>query len=468
MVHLEQLKAGGPFEMQLTGKNELTLKDVLVGEVWVCSGQSNMEWPVRATKDPKENIAAATNDQIRFFQHKKVTSSTPLEDVQMDAAWKTWRVCSPESVPGFSAVAYYFGKSLQETRKVPIGLIHTSWGGTPAEAWASRPSLEQHSDLVHYVKRFDQAAEHYRANKEKLQQEYQEKLKQHREAIARAKEGEAKAKDDNTKAKAENRKTPRPPQLPVDPDRSPHAASRLYNAMIHPLLPFAIKGAIWYQGESNAGRAFEYRTLFPAMIQSWRSAWGHEFPFLFVQLAPFKKIAEHPKPSDWAELREAQFLTTQRLPHTAMAVITDTTDPAKDQADIHPQNKAPVGERLALAAREKVYGEKIAGIGPVYESVKFEGNKAILSFTSVGGGLMLKGEKLTGFAIAGKDQKFVNAEATIEGNTVIVSSPEVQQPVAVRFGWADYPVVNLFNKEGVPATPFRTDDWPGVTWPKTK
>jgi sialate O-acetylesterase len=204
------------------------------------------------------------------------------------------------------------------------------------------------------------------------------------------------------------------------------------------------------------------------MIQSWRTAWGYDFPFLFVQLAPFKKIVDQPQPSEWAELREAQFLTTQKLAHTAMAVITDTTDPATDQADIHPKNKAPVGERLALAARQKVYGEKIVGTGPVYESVKFEGNRAILSFTSIGSGLTVKDEKLTGFTVAGKDQKFVNAEATVEGNSVVVSSPEVKEPIAVRFGWADYPVVNLFNKEGIPATPFRTDDWQAAKTAKVR
>jgi sialate O-acetylesterase len=454
MVHLENLKPGGPFEMQIAGKNEVTLKDILVGEVWVCSGQSNMEWSVRACKDPEKTIADAKNSNIRFFHHKKVTSVTPLEDVQTDRQWNTWRVCSPESVPNFSAVAYNFGKSLQEARKVPVGLIHVSWGGTPAEAWTSKEFLEKTPEVAYYLSMWQDRIDTWNKTKDQTQSTYQEELKKYQQAAA-------KAKEDKTKA-------PRRPTAPSDPAKNAWNAGGLFNGMINPLLPYAIKGAIWYQGESNAGKAHEYRTLFPAMIQSWRAAWGYDFPFLFVQLAPHKKIVDHPGQSSWAELREAQFLTSQKLAHTAQAVITDTTDEATDQADIHPKNKAPVGERLALAAREKVYGEKIVGTGPVYESVKFDGSKAILSFTSIGGGLMVKGEKLTGFTIAGKDQKFVNAEATLEGNTVVVSSPEVKEPVAIRFGWADYPVVNLFNKEGLPATPFRTDDWPGVTTPKTR
>jgi sialate O-acetylesterase len=236
-------------------------------------------------------------------------------------------------------------------------------------------------------------------------------------------------------------------------------ASDLYNAMIHPLLGFSIRGAIWYQGESNAGQAQRYRVLFPAMIKSWRDRWGQdEFPFLFVQLAPWAAPNDSTKQT-WAELREAQLMTLSKSPNTAMAVITD----AGDEKDIHPKPKKPVGERLALAARALAYGEKIEHSGPMVESMITSGKNAILRFKHTGEGLEVRGEKLTGFTIAGEDKKFHDAEAKIEGDTVIVSSSSVDKPVAVRFGWANYPVLNLWNKDGLPATPFRTDSWPGVT-----
>jgi sialate O-acetylesterase len=288
-------------------------------------------------------------------------------------------------------VLYYFGRDLQKALNVPVGLIHSSWGGTPAERWTSAPTLDKAPDL----------------------------------------------------------KGPK--------------NSDLYNGMIAPLQPFAIKGVTWYQGESNADRYGQYQALFSAMIKNWRDDWKQgEFPFLFVQLAPWQAIDKEPKDSAWAELREAQLLTMLHCPKTAMAVITDVGD----EKDIHPREKAPVGERLALAARAIAYGEAIEYSGPVYESMKVEGNKAILRFTHLGGGLVAKDGPLTGFTIAGADHKFHPAKAEIRDTTVVVACDQVDQPVAVRFGWANYPVVNLWNKAGLPASPFRTDDWPGVTGPK--
>ncbi len=452
MAKLTNLEPGGPFEMTIEGKNTIKLVDVLVGEVWICSGQSNMQWTVSQSKDPKETIAASANPNLRLFQQRQVTSGKPLEYTQTTDAWKNWRVSSPESVPGFSAVAYFFGQSLQKARNVPVGLIHTSWGGTPAEAWTSAEFLEKTPEVAHYLKTITRQVENWENNQESILKNYEDQRKKHEESAA--------------KLRAENKKVPAAPRKPQHPNQSPNSPCRLYNAMIHPMIPFAIKGAIWYQGESNAGRAYEYRTLFPTMIQSWRAAWGYDFPFLFVQLAPFMDSSEQPQVSNWAELREAQLLTSLNLPGTAQAVITDTTDPKTDQKDIHPKNKQPVGERLALAARQKVYGEKIVGTGPLFDKLTIEGNKAILHFTSIGSGLECKGSELTGFTIAGEDKKFYNAKARIAGNTVVVTCDAVKQPVAVRFGWANYPVVNLFNKEGVPASPFRTDTWPETTWPK--
>lgn len=230
--------------------------------------------------------------------------------------------------------------------------------------------------------------------------------------------------------------------------------------MIHPLAPFAIRGAIWYQGESNAGRAEQYRKLFPAMIKNWRDHWGQgDFPFLFVQLAPWRMIVDAPGESDWAELREAQLMTLKASPNTGMAVITDLGD----EKNIHPVPKAPVGERLALAARSVAYGEKLVFSGPVYTKLEVKGNEAVLSFDHVGGGLETRGEKLLGFTIAGEDKVFYNAEARIDGDKLIVKHDQVKTPTMVRYGWANFPIVNLYNKEGLPATPFRTDDLPGVT-----
>jgi len=261
------------------------------------------------------------------------------------------------------------------------------------------------------------------------------------------------------KAKAEGKNPPRRPRAPFGPG-NPHSPAGLYNAMIAPLIPYGIQGAIWYQGESNAGRAYQYRTLFPAMIKNWRDDWGQgAFSFIFVQLANFMAIKPEPGQSAWAELREAQLMTLA-LPKTGMAVIIDIGE----ADDIHPKNKQDVGKRLAKWALARTYGKKLVYYGPVYESMKVNGNRIVLYFDHVGGGLAAGGnEQLKGFAIAGADREFVWADARIEGDTIVVSSDKVSEPVAVRYAWADNPVCNLYNKEGLPATPFRTDDWPGVT-----
>jgi sialate O-acetylesterase len=390
LLTLDKLQKGGPFEMTIAGQNKVQLKNILVGEVWICSGQSNMEQSVKNAADPDKTIAASANPMIRLFTVKRVQADMPASELKDPIRWAE---CGPTTVPGFSAVAYHFGRHLEKDLKTPVGLIHTSWGGTPAEAWTKKQVLEA---------------------------------------------------DPLTKDLAGK-------------------SSKLYNSMIHPLIPYAIKGAIWYQGESNAGRAYQYRTLFPNMIKNWRDDWKQgDFPFLLVQLAPFKAIVAEPQESDWAELREAQLLATRNGKNVGMAVITDVGD----EKDIHPKQKEPVGARLALAARAIAYHEKIEHAGPTYDSQRVDANKIILSFKHVGSGLVVKGEKLTGFTIAGEDRKFVNADAQILEDKVVVTSAKVDKPVAVRFGWANYPVVNLWNKEGLPATPFRTDDFPMITAPK--
>jgi sialate O-acetylesterase len=379
-VTLENLKAGGPFDFTVRASNTIHFKNVLVGEVWVCSGQSNMEWPLSLSRHPKKDIANSGNPMIRLFFTPKTPNQTPQHDLGKGKEPKTWLECGPKTVPNFSAVGYFFGRDLQKNLNVPIGLIQSAWGGTAAELWTRKDVLDETPGL--------------------------KGLK----------------------------------------------GSGLYNGMIAPLIPFAIKGVIWYQGESNADRARQYRTLFSAMIKNWRDDWKQgDFPFLFVQLAPW----DVPKKQTWPELREAQLITAQKVPNTAMVVITDLGD----RKDIHPKDKDPVGARLALCALALAYDKKIEYSGPEYSGMEVQGNKVALRFKHVGKGLEAKGGPLTGFTIAGADKKFVNARAVIEGDKVVVSCPEVANPVAVRFGWHNYPVTNLYNRDGLPASPFRTDDW---------
>jgi sialate O-acetylesterase len=460
LARLPAQAAGGPHALTVTGNNTVTLKDILVGEVWLCSGQSNMQWQVSQSHDPAAAIAAARNPMLRLFTVDRVTATEPQRTVPVRPREQKglWVECTPETVPTFSAVGYFFGRDLQKALGVPVGLIHTSWGGTPAQAWTSKASLNAEPSLAYYHEQLTEAARKYNPDVARAQHEVDRataELEQarHKLAVAKAKLAGEPA-------------PPAPPtrrvQLQAAPEKSQNSPSTLYNAMIAPLVPYAVRGAIWYQGESNAGKAYEYRTLFPAMIRDWRRQWGQDFPFLLVQLAPYMKITPQPGDSNWAELREAQYLATKVLPKVGMAGITDVGE----ETDIHPRKKAPVGGRLALLARKIAHGEGIVAMGPEYKSMKVEGNRAVLTFENVGAGLECRGEKLTGFAVAGADRKFHNAEAEIRGDTVVVHSPAVASPVAVRFGWANYPVVNLWNKDGLPATPFRTDDWPGITQPK--
>jgi sialate O-acetylesterase len=429
-------KAGGPYEMTLTGKNTITVKNIMVGEVWICSGQSNMQMSVQSSNNAAEEIAAADYPNIRLFTVQRKVAQQPQKDCE-----GSWTLCSPETVPGFTAVGYFFGRELYQKLGVPVGLIHTSWGGTPAEAWTRRGVLKSDTDFRPILDRYDEAIKKYPQAKK----EYEEKLVEWKQNVE--------------KAKAEGTNPPRRPGAPFGPG-NPHSPSGLYNAMIAPLIPYGIRGAIWYQGESNAGRAYQYRKLFPAMIKNWRTDWEEgDFPFLFVQLANFMAVKPDPGESNWAELREAQLMTLS-LPNTGMATIIDIGD----ANNIHPKNKQDVGKRLALWALAKTYDKDLVYSGPLYKSMEVKGNQIVLHFDHIDSGLVTKGgESLKGFAIAGADRKFVWADAKIEGDTVVVSSDQVSEPVAVRYAWADNPVCNLYNKEGLPASPFRTDQWPGVT-----
>jgi sialate O-acetylesterase len=452
-VSIKAPKAGTGYTLTISGKgdNPITLKNVAVGEVWVCSGQSNMEMRVDQSETPAKIKAEAKHPEIRLFTVHQRTSPAPISDQNDLKHFTKWVECSPDTVGGFSAVAYHFGVKLQKELGVPVGLIHTSWGGTPAEAWASLEALEAEASLKHYAETGRTAAKRY-ASYDPMQA-----LADYETALAKWKDAAAKAKEDGKTAP----KQPAKPG-PTAPALGPNVPGSLYNAMIHPLLPFAVKGAIWYQGESNASRAYEYRTLFPTMIQDWRKKWGSELPFFAVQLAPYRGGQSG---VDYAELRDAQLFATKKLPKVGIAVITDHGN----ETDIHPKPKQPVGERLALAAAGIAYDKKIEYSGPLFKAIEIEGNRAVLSFDHVGGGLVAKEGTLTGFAVAGEDKVFHAAKAEIKGDKVIVTSADVSTPVAVRYGWVNFakPTLNFFNADGLPATPFRTDDFPLTTDPNS-
>lgn len=428
-VTMAALKAGSPCELSVAGTNTITLKNLLVGEVWVGSGQSNMEFVLKNANDGAQEAAAATFPSIRLFTVTKKTAEQPLTD-----CGGSWSECTPETALKFSAVAYFFGRELHQTLKVPVGLIHTSWGGTPAEAWTSHEALNTTDDLKEYFTVWDKFA----ADLPKAQAKYAQDLAAWKKAAA--------------DAKSAGTTEPKAPRAPTNDSHRPCA---LYNGMIAPIIPYAIRGAIWYQGESNAGQPMKYRTLLPAMIHDWRKAWGEgEFPFYIVQLANYMPRKDEPAESNWAALREAQYLTSVQVKNSGLATIIDI-----GQGDnIHPTNKQDVGHRLALNALAMTYGRTIEYSGPIFKEMAVDGAKAVLSFTHLGGGLVAKGGgPLTGFSVCGADKHFVWAQASIVGETVVVTAASVTKPESVRYAWADNPECSLTNQAGLPAVPFRTD-----------
>ncbi len=568
-----------PYEISIKGRNTIQLENVLIGEVWVCSGQSNMEMPLAGwgkVMNFEEEIAAANYPSIRLLRVANTSANHPQEEAKLEGSG--WVECSPATIPEFSSVAYFFARDLMKTQNFPVGLIDTNWGGTVAEAWTSASTLKLMPDFAAEVSEIESVSdenavkvfkEKFAAWDKKVKETDQgysngkavwasrdfddsgwnkmplpglwedqmtgfdgivwfrktvelpasmrgkeltlnlamiddndltfcngevigstdgyDKLRVYqiparltksetlqlsvrvldtgggggiygdeaRLFLTRGKNKISLANEWKYKVSADLKSVP---PAPGNPEGNPNRPSVLYNAMIHPLIPFAIRGAIWYQGESNAGRAFQYRDLFPMMIRDWREKWNTEIDFYFVQLANFMAKDEEPKESAWAELREAQLMTLH-LAHTGMAVTIDIGD----AADIHPKNKQEVGHRLALAARANTYGEKIDYSGPRYQDYRIEGDQISVSFNFNKALKSADGKALTGFAIAGPDHKFYWAEAVIEGNEVVVRSPKVKYPLAVRYAWANNPDCNLTNRSGLPASPFRTDQWPGVT-----
>ncbi len=380
-------QAGGPYSITIIGSNTITLQDILIGEVWVCSGQSNMEWsPKAGIINGTNEILKATNPSIRFFQVNQQSSDTRQLDCK-----GTWAVCTPETMIDFSAIGYFFGKKLQEKLNIPIGLINTSWGGTPAEAWSNPEVIKSNESL--------------KIASEKLQEV---------------------------------------PWCPVKPGSA-------YNAMLAPLIPYEIAGSIWYQGEGNTANYETYETLFQSMIQSWREEWEKDFPFYYVQIAPYA----YGRTYEGVLIREAQ-LHSLASPNTGMVVVSDIGN----IRDIHPRNKIDVGQRLANLALNKTYEmDDLPCSGPIYNHMVIEKNKIRVFFDYAENGLDARGGKLTQFQIAGDNKIFVDAEAIIDGKSVIVYAKELKAPTAVRFAFTNTSEPNLFNKEGLPASSFRTDDW---------
>jgi sialate O-acetylesterase len=448
-VEIGPLQPGGPYELTLRGTNTLVVRNVLVGEVWICSGQSNMEFPVApgpsdwrlAVENYEQEVADANYPEIRMFTVTKSVAGKPQKDLQ-----GRWEVTSPVTVGHFSAVGYFFARDLFRTLHEPMGMIHTSWGGTPAEAWTSLPTLEADPSLSSIVQKWREQETKFLGSLDNVMGTFDTWRK------------------DADQAEAEGAPVPPPPALAGDPRANPYRPAGLFNAMLAPLLPYRIKGAIWYQGEANSGRAYLYRKLFPAMIGDWRREWGEgDFPFLFVQLANFQDLGTI---SSFALLREAQFQTLA-VPNTAMAVTIDIGSPIT----VHPRNKQEVGRRLSLAARALAYGEKIEYSGPLYDSMQIEGDHVRVRLSHLGGGLVAAdgGNHLKGFEVAGADQRYVSAVATVDGDTVVVKSmaiPSVPAPVAVRYDWGNNPLGNFYNETGLPASPFRTDDWPDASGQK--
>lgn len=405
LAKIKTAAAGGPYTLSFKATNTITFTDVYLGEVWFCSGQSNMEWKIKQTQKIDSISEMATNPLIRMFTVKRATAQVPQEDVV-----GRWVVNSPSAVLDFSAIAYHFGNELATRLDIPIGLIHSSWGGTPAEAWVNKEVLESSEIFKPILARHQKKIESYDTDKNK---QGNEKLE--------------------------------------DPRLHYQSPAVLYNAMLKPLLNYRIKGVIWYQGESNASRAYQYRKLFPALIAHWRTEFKiNDLPFHYVQIAPFK--GQNP------EIREAQLMTLKTSDNVGMAVTTDVGD----CDDIHPRNKIPVGKRLAYIALNKNYNQKeVEWQSPMYRSHTIEQNKIRVYFDT--DSKLVPTAQLREFVIAGEDQKFYAAKAVVEGKTVVVYHEDVAKPVAVRFAWQNCPDPNLFNEGGLPASPFRTDEWKGST-----
>ncbi|MDT8717260.1 sialate O-acetylesterase [Clostridium sp. 19966] len=447
-VYISPLPAGGPYDMKVTcGNEEITIKDILIGDVWVAGGQSNMEFNLKDTIDGREEAEKADYQDIRYYQ-------VPKLDYEEEGAEETaseWVYCNPETAKHFSAVAYHFARVIHRDIKVPIGIINCNRGGTSASCWLKEEYLAEDEDLKIYLD------EYYNHIKDLDSEVYEKQIVDYDETL----------KTYNANAEKFNKEHPGAPyaelekavgQFPWPPPfgwKSYRRPSGLYNIMVKKITPYAIKGVIWYQGEEDASKPRIYGKLFNNVIKNWREDFNRlDLPFLFVQLPRFND--ETGDGDNWAYVREAQMLTMKNDLNTAMAVSIEYGE----RDDVHPKNKKPVGERVALLAKAKVYGENIEYTGPIYKEMKIQENKIIVSFEHIGSGLEVKGETLKSFKICGEDRKFVEAKAAINGDTVEVYGHSIDKPVAVRYGFTSYDEnMNLYNREGLPASPFRTDNF---------
>ncbi|MEI8271381.1 MAG: sialate O-acetylesterase [Paludibacter sp.] len=432
MLKLKPMKENSqPQEMTVKGNNTLKIKNILIGEVWICCGQSNMEWALSRTIGGEEAVANSTNDQLRLCVIPHNVQMKTMDNVNAK-----WVLSEPKTTKMNSAVGYYFMSKLQKELNVPVGMLEVAFGGTVIESWISQDVLNAMPVKDKYMDLATMKAE-YDANELKLKP---------------IKDTWLKAVDS---CKTNN--LPAPPRPAVLPSEF-KGTTTIYNGEICPIVPFAVKGIAWYQGESNAyvKRADTYAALLPAMIKLWREDWKRpELPFIIFQITPNRKPQTDPnEKSGVAIVQEAQLKACQTVSYTALVTTMDVAE-----SDVHYKNKQPVGERAFKAAMNLAYGKDIEYCGPIYKSMKVDGNKISIDFSHIASGLIQKGDTLKGFVIAGADNKFFFANAVIKNNTVVVSSPNVAQPTTVRYGWADFPAVNLFNKEGIPASPFRTDDW---------
>ena len=437
---------GGPHTLVLDRSDEasLTLRDLLVGEVWVCAGQSNMEFPLKDAEGAKEALAGSDRPRMRLFNVAHRVCDAPRADLPGGA----WEVCGPGTAASFSAVGYFFGAHLQDELGVPVGLIEAAVGATPGEAWMPLEALAADADLQPILDRRRRSLEVYPDPQGTYEKAF--------------------AEWDRVADQAERQGRPIPGAHPklIGPEH-PWTPAGLFNGMIAPLTSYPVRGVIWYQGEAAPERAYQYRKLFRVLIRSWRQAWGRtEMPFLFVQAPAFGPRRSQPCEHSWAELREAQQMALAEA-NTAMAVAID----CGGEKNIHPARKKPLGDRLALAARAKAYGQEIVWSGPLFRGMAVEGSRVRLRFDHAAGGLRTSdGRPPRGFAVSGGatdfsagNRNFVWAQARIQGNEVLVQSPRVPMPQAVRYAWAQNPDCNLVNAQGLPAAPFRTDDYPGVT-----
>ena len=418
-------------DLVVSGTSTVTLHDIVMGEVWLVSGQSNMDRPLNLAGDGKAAAAAANSTLVRHLKVEQSPSDLPADTVRTSG----WRTATPKTAGDFSAVGYFFAQAMAEKLKVPIGIINSSWGGTPIESWLTKSELKKSSAWP----RFDA--------------EWQAALKEFPQKLAEYPTLDVAWRKADDAALAAGKRNLLPwPHPPVGPGTA-YAPGGLFNGMILPLAPYALRGVLLYQGESNIDQPVEYRELFPAMIRSWRAAWPQgDFPFFFVQIPNYAD--GEPNGRKWAALREAQE-SALKLPATAMAVTIDVGDPD----DIHPKNKRPVGERLALIALHQIHDQRaLEWTGPTVQSVQPAGTAIRVKFTHADG-LTSHTKPVAGFEVAGADKVFHSATARIEGDSVLVSAAGVSAPIAVRYAWTNSPAVSLYNGAGLPAGPFRTDDW---------